>query len=205
MRSSNHGYPWSVILLIVATSFVLFGLYQWSTNRPVSYGPGMVAPHAPEQETIENGAPFSHRGYSVTPLATFSVEGRVLGTKRYADRGSDLAPIDLALGWGPMSDEAVLKDIRISQSSRFYIWRTETFPIPRKAIEENSANMHLIPATHDIAKRLRRARKGHIVGIRGYLVNVDSGDNWHWRSSLTRKDTGNGACELIWVEAFEIR
>ena len=40
------------------------------------------------------------------------------------DRESDLAPVDLALGWGRMSDEAILKDIQISQSGRFYFWHT---------------------------------------------------------------------------------
>ncbi len=64
--------------------------------------------------------------------------------------------------------------------------------------------MHLISASRDIRKRLSRVRKGDVVRIKGYLVKVDAGDNWHWQSSLTRKDTGEGACELVWVEEFEI-
>jgi hypothetical protein len=30
-------------------------------------------------------------------------------------------------------------------------------------------------------------------------------DGWRWRSSLTREDVGNGACELVWVERIEVR
>jgi hypothetical protein len=37
--------------------------------------------------------------------------------------------------------------------------------------------------------------------VRGYLVEARGADGWRWRSSLTREDTGAGACELIWVES----
>jgi hypothetical protein len=40
------------------------------------------------------------------------------------------------------------------------------------------------------------------------LVEVQSkhkqADNWRWRSSLTRDDTGNGVCELIWIKDFSM-
>jgi hypothetical protein len=60
--------------------------------------------------------------------------------------------------------------------------------------------MHMIPANRTIAKRLKSVREGNIVEARGYLVNVEADDGWHWRSSLTRQDTGDGACELIWLQ-----
>jgi hypothetical protein len=204
-RSTHHFSLGAVILLVVGISLLVFGAHRWWTGRAVYHGPGIVAPHAPEQQPINDGAPFSHKGYQITPLAMFQVEARVLSTKGYRlDRESELAPIDLALGWGPMSDETILRDIRIGQSNRFYFWRVEDFPIPRRAIEENSANMHLIPADDEIARRLGRVRKGDIVAIQGYLVSVESRAIGHWRSSMTRKDTGDGSCELIWVEAFTI-
>lgn len=146
------------------------------------------------------------RGYQITPLQSFSLEARVLGTERYRfDRGAELAPIDLALGWGPMSDQSVLDRIDISQGGRFYFWHVSQFPIPRRDIETHSANMHMIPATPDIERRLDSVRPGQIVMLRGYLVNVQGQDGFAWRSSLTREDTGAGACELVWVERFEAR
>jgi hypothetical protein len=39
----------------------------------------------------------------------------------------------------------------------------------------------------------------------GYLVEVRGRDGFRWRSSLTREDTGNGACELVWVEKLDVR
>jgi len=104
-----------------------------------------------------------------------------------------------------MSDESVLGRLDISQSGRFYYWHYDGAPpIPRREIETSSANMHLIPATKVIARRLERVRPGSIVTLRGYLVEVRGEGGFVWRSSLTRDDTGNGACELIWVEEVEV-
>jgi hypothetical protein len=103
-----------------------------------------------------------------------------------------------------MSDESVLERIDISQSNRYFHWRTDNFPIPRKEIETQASNMHLIPSNETIEKAIKQARKGEIVSFSGYLVRVDAEDGWHWVSSLSRSDTGGGACELIWVESFQI-
>jgi hypothetical protein len=60
--------------------------------------------------------------------------------------------------------------------------------------------MHLIPATGAVEKKIRSLRAGQVVSLKGYLVEVKNDDGFTWRSSLTREDTGAGACELIWVE-----
>jgi hypothetical protein len=51
---------------------------------------------------------------------------------------------------------------------------------------------------------MKAVRVGQVVKIIGKLVEVQASDGWRWRSSLTRKDTGNGACELIYVEAISV-
>ncbi len=148
---------------------------------------------------------LSKPGYQITPLQRFSLEARVLGSESYwFDRTADLAPIDLALGWGPMSDSAVLAQIGISQGNRFFFWHVDRFPVPRQDIEANSANMHMIPADPEVESALKRLRVGQVVRISGYLVEVAGADGWRWRSSLSRTDSGNGACELVWVEDLEV-
>lgn len=188
------------VLMVLAAGLLLRRYAQ----RPIVHGPGMIASKIPRQATLRQATPFRYKDYAITPLATFALEARVLAKTRYRfDRGADLAPYDLALGWGPMSDEAVLDALTITQSNRFYYWWTERLPIPRRAIEVHSANMHLIPADDTIATRLGRVRKGHVVIINGLLVRADT-NNWHWISSLTRQDTGAGGCELIWVQELAV-
>jgi hypothetical protein len=175
--------------------------------RPIARGPGVVAPRVPVQEALERDAPVFHKdGFRVVALASFALEARVLRAKSYCCGGADsLAPIDVAFGWGRMSDEAVLGRLRITQSGRFYFWRyAGEPPIPHREIEVSSANMHLIPATKAIERRLDRLRPGNVVTLKGYLVEAAGDGGFRWRSSLTREDTGNGACELLWVEELEV-
>lgn len=175
-------------------------------HRERTHPPGVLAPAEPRQTDAGNIAPWTHKDFHITPLAKFALEARVLGAERYRfDSGAALAPVDLALGWGPMSDSSVLKHVSISQSGRYYSWNVKAWPIERRAIEINSANMHLIPANKSVERTLRAASRGHIVSLSGYLVEAKQSSGWSWRSSLTREDTGNGACELIWVEEAELR
>ncbi len=193
---------WTRLLFIL---LIAWGAIHYFHQREVAHGPGVLAAQAPYQSGAGSAAAKTINGFEITPLASFSVHARVLSRKDYYfGREADLSPIDLALGWGRMSDEAVLKDISISQGSRFYYWRVNTFPIPREEIETHSANMHLIPADDSVGKALQSIRVGNVVRLHGYLVEARTADGWRWKSSLTREDTGMGACELMLVESVEV-
>lgn len=183
----------------------VFGVYQWYSSRPVDTGPGALAPEEPIQTDISNPVPFSFKGYTFTPLAEFDIHARVLSREDYRfDEGAELSPIDLALGWGAMSDASVVDYFNISQSGRWYRWEYQELPIPVKQVIESSANMHMIPANDSVEDALDDVRKGNIIRLRGKLVQINRADGWNWRSSLTRKDSGDGACEVIYVESFSI-
>jgi len=48
-------------------------------------------------------------------------------------------------------------------------------------------------------------RVGQVVHLTGQLIEARANDGWRWRSSLTRDDTGAGACELFRVESISAR
>lgn len=173
-------------------------------HKPVSYGPGAVAPEEPLQGSTQE-QPFSFKGFLIKPLATFSLSARVLSREHYRhDSGSALSPWDLALGWGPMSDEQYLKDIEISQHGRFYFWSVQQFPLPREVIETHSANMHMIPADEGVEDVLDGIRVGEVIHLEGILIRAEGPNGWYWQSSLTRADTGAGACEVIFVRRARV-
>ncbi len=189
-----------IILFIVVLGWKLF-----SYSGDVSYGPGILAKESPAQDNNVDLSSFAFKDYQVTPLANFHIKAKVLSIENYfLGRESDLSPVDFALGWGNMSDESILDQIQISQSGRWYRWTVNSFPIPRREIETHSANMHLIPADNEVENMISDARQGDIIELSGYLVKVTGDDGWKWKSSLSRDDTGNHACELIWVESFQI-
>ena len=190
---------WGILALAALAG--LAGIWWWQ-GRPVTQPPGILASEDPVQAVPETTTPWTFRNHTLTPLARFEIRARVLGTERYRfDRASEISLVDLALGWGPMSDTRIIEAFSIQQRDRWYFWSTPRMPIPASEVTTHSANMHMIPATTTVEKRLLAVRTGQIVALRGQLVRVDGRDGWHWVSSLTRTDTGDGSCEVIWVES----
>lgn len=193
------------MLRILFAAGILLTVFLTFSGRPLEHEPGVLAPDVPAQSPAREGMMFMHDDYVIKPLANFSVHARVLSRERYfLGRESDLAQIDLALGWGRMSDEAILQHFSISQSNRWYWWRSDTLPIAKQEVIRSSANMHLIPADDYVARQIKRTRTGSIVKFKGYLVEVLGDDGWRWRSSLSREDSGNKACEVVYVQDYEI-
>ena len=182
---------------------LLFGVYFWS-GREIARPGGVLVSEEPVQRQVYTSRLREKNGFQIALLASFDIRARVIAVESYRfDRGAALSPVDLALGWGPMSNSDILKQISFSQGGRFYRWWAQKFPVPRNVIESHSANMHMIPADDDIERRLKSTRAGNLVHIKGYLVEATGKDGFRWKSSLSRSDTGAGACELIWVESLE--
>ena len=178
----------------------------WLYEPTIEHAPGVLSPSAPTQVHLSNASSFEFRGYLLKPVATFSLEARVLSRKSYRhDRESDLSPIDLALGWGPMSDSEVLQPFRFSQWGRWYRYKTSEWTIPKSDVVRHSANMHFIPSSPELHTKLESIVVGHIVLIEGTLVNVRAEDGWRWNTSISRKDDGAGSCEVIWLTSLELR
>lgn len=192
-------------LVVAATVLlVLLGVLLHRQHRPLQPESGVLAAGAPVQVDLDHGAQLQRGDVTLTTRAHFDITARVLSRKDYS-QGTDgeLVPLDLALGWGRMSDSAVLDRIDIRQSGRFYYWHVENFPIPRREIETSSANMHMIPADPDVKRQLEQVRTGELVHLEGFLVDASRPGGWHWNSSLSRDDTGAGACELVYVERVD--
>ncbi len=177
---------------------------KWE-SRPLEHPPGVLVPQAPRQVAVPEST-FNVDEYQLTRMAAFELRARVLSSESYyLWREAALSPLDLALGWGVMSDQAVLDRIDISQSGRWYHTRYDyPAPVSDSQIINNSSNMHMIPADRAIRKQLKNLRRGDIVQLAGHLVNVSHESGWHWNSSLRRDDTGAGACELFYVESVRV-
>lgn len=204
--------------VVLLTVVGLLGLWL-ALPAPSAPAPPMASasvPACPLPPRVARGAPplqapvppgfegIGLEGARLQPLAGFSVEARVLGREDYrVGREADFSPTDLVLGWGRMAEDAVLAALDISQSSRWYRYRWYGAPpIPPDEIARSSANMHMIPANAAVATALGRIGRDDRVRIDGWLVRVDAPDGWRWHSSLSREDSGDGACELVYVCAI---
>ncbi len=190
-------------LLLVFIGAFLLGMGLATAGGVEAPPEGVLAPREPKQRRVRSRRPWSVEEYQLTSLAEYDVEARVLSVVRYRrGREADLSPLDFVVGWGPMSDDAVLDQLDLGHARRFYWVSAREPPLPMKELMEHSANMHLIPASDDVDRALRAVDENDLVHLRGTLVRVDGPGGWRWVSSLSRKDSG---CELMWVESVERR
>ncbi len=178
----------------------------WWWLKPKTYPPGVLIPSDPVQTASGLPAgPWRKNGFSFRALAQIELEARVLHRKTYhSDPAAKIASNDLAIGWGPMSDQNVLDRLTISQGNRFFFWEYQNIPpIPTDAIISHATNMHLISSDNGTAWRIRWLRAGDLIHLRGLLVQVTAPQMPAWTSSLSRTDTGKGACEIVWVQEIE--
>jgi hypothetical protein len=73
-------------------------------------------------------------------------------------------------------------------------------PIPPREVISHSANTHVIPANSAVRSQLASLRVGQVVRLTGLLVDAVRADGRYIRTSLTRDDSGAGACEVMLVQ-----
>ncbi|NLT21219.1 MAG: hypothetical protein GXY16_09520 [Syntrophomonadaceae bacterium] len=185
-----------LVALLFAESLLSVQPYQGNIPDPVQIN--LVEP-----ETItvkgKNGE------VELSLLAEYSVAGVIKSKKKYSsDYPSQVSVYDFALAWGDLNMKEIDKHIKYSQSGRWYRYLFPyDSPVSGQYIANHSANVHLIHKNEEILKKLKRSRKNHYVRLEGYLVSVNF-QNGPWRSSLSRTDTGNGACEIMYVTNVKI-
>jgi len=140
---------------------------------------------------------------NATLLAEYTIEAVVKGKKKYSDYPSQISSYDFILAWGDLNRKDVGKYIRYSQSGRWYYFRYfQGLPVSVDYIGNHSANVHIIHQDKDVLNEIKSIGKGEHVILHGYLVNVNFKDG-PWKSSLSRSDAGNGACEIMYVTSVE--
>jgi hypothetical protein len=145
-----------------------------------------------------------NKEWTVQPRARYALSARVLHRKNYHDFQAGLVPLDLALGWGEMANTAVDDWISWRQSGRwyYYTWQDNS-PYGRRAIQTQSANVHIIPANDNLEAALDTVEEDDIVYLQGMLVDVSTdrgGGEFKIATSLSRNDGGGGSCEILYVE-----
>jgi hypothetical protein len=191
------------IITLVLVLIVL--IYFFYPETVIIFPPGVTTPEQPKQTNLAVKKVWNVGEFSIEALAEYDIKARVLSRNNFSlGKESELSPFDLALGWGPMSDQSNIDRIDITQSNRWYHWYSDDLPIPSKEVSLNSANVHIIPKDKSVENQFDEVYKGSLVEMKGYLVKVSTAEGWHWVSSLRRDDVGGGSCELFWVDEVNV-
>ena len=195
-------------LWLILLGAVLAG--SWFVSQPSAAGAGDPVDWSGEPVQKQSGRePFEietdEGTVTLEPLASFDVSAVVAGWERYRfDASSFLSPVDLTLIWGDLPEEPYKSQVSYGQVTRYYFWKTPARELDLDYIQSHSSNMHMIPSTRNLRRALLAVDEGDAVRIRGLLVNASTEQGFTWKSSTSRKDSGPGACELVWVEEVQI-
>jgi hypothetical protein len=157
----------------------------------------------PIVKEIKNGQ------FTITPVAEYKLSGMVVSKETYFDDWkAKVSSIDIAIVWGKLAEPEYEKYVSFSQRNRWYFYEYKhESPLDNVYILSHSSNNHIIPATKNISLALKAIAKKEKVILEGFLVNLKGtykGGTVYWNTSLTRKDTGNGSCELFYVTKARI-
>ncbi len=171
----------------------------------------------PFQDLTDAPPPFdaSQNGYAYTirPVGAYEIRGMVVSA-HYAGSflditheaaGDYLNIKDLCLIWGTNLQTDAFRKIRFwnRDFTCFYSW---TEAAAGQAFSgAHISNNHLITPDASLRRAIRSVRRGDQVRICGWLSAYGHKGSGAMRgTSTTRLDTGNGACETIYVTEFEV-
>jgi hypothetical protein len=199
--SAKH-LGWLALLLLAGLGWLATRPRGAATDEPIDWS------REPRQGPTD-AAPFelaTRRGpFTITPRAVYDVAAVVASTEGYwLDDVAFLSPRDVVLTWGELPTARWRRRISYSQGWRFYFWRTAAADLDGRYITTHSANTHLLPATANLRRAIRALGRGDEVRLRGWLVDVDGRDGFGWHTSLTRDDSGDHGCEILWLVALQI-
>ncbi|MEM8817042.1 MAG: hypothetical protein AAGE85_14545 [Pseudomonadota bacterium] len=201
-------------IIIVLSSLVLVIAF-WNRNAipsNIELTPG--AAEEPVQSPTRK-RPFEvlyeDTAYRVRPQYSYVLEGLVVsyrhhdGNSRMHKRSGDhLNMLDVCVVWGSNADPALLRKLKFWNG----IFTCNVHTRDRAAWNAFDlyalSNNHLISDRPGIRDAVLDLRIGDQIRVAGWLASYGTGGGGERGTSTTRKDTGDGACETIYVEEFAI-
>jgi len=200
---------------VLLGSAIALALCFWNRNEI----PGQIAfhpllEHEPQQREIEKRpftAAYAGIEYRVEPLYDYELYGMIVSYRQHDGdslmhrRSNDhLNMADICVVW---SDTAFSEHLR---KLDFWngIFTCNVSTSDRTAWEQFNmqqlSNNHLISADPAIRARVEDVRIGDQIRVNGWLAQYGAEGGGLRGTSTTREDTGDGACETIFVNEFEI-
>ncbi len=152
--------------------------------------------------------------YTVRPLYQYDLTGLVV-SKHNADTWWDriheasndkLNVTDLCVVWGNNARHARYGELNYSSGQFVCYVQTSSSEVWSTFDMNSLSNNHMLTDDSGIARVLRSVRVGDQIHFRGYLAEYSHHHQFAFfrGTSVTRTDTGNGACETVFATDAEI-
>lgn len=168
-------------------------------------------PHQTGNKRAAFDAMFNDISYRVEPEYSYELNGVVVsyrhheGKSRMHRRANDhLNMLDVCVVWGANAGNPILQQFDFWNGIFTCVFKTRDRDAWQAFNEHELSNNHLISDNPLIRSRVQDIAIGDQIHIRGHLSSYSSELGGKRGTSTTRLDTGDGACETIYVEHFEI-
>lgn len=171
----------------------------------------------PLQRAIAIPAFNAHAGkvdYSVAPVADYEITGLVVSRHDsgawwdwiHAASNDHLNVVDLCMVWGANAASGAYEKMSFSSGQFVCYYQSGDSDALAPANVRALSNNHLLTESPAIARRLRNVVVGDQIRLTGQLVSYshNAGFAFTRGTSTTRDDTGNGACETLFVRDVEV-
>ena len=201
------------ILIIVSFAWLLLSF--WNRNDLPGSINYVAETLSEPQQTLTSKAGFdvvfNEVEYLVEPEYDYDITGMIV-SYRHHDNNSrmhrlandHLNMLDVCVVWGDNTVSAQLDKLNFWNGIFTGNVQTRNQAAWDSFNMDQLSNNHLISDDETIRDRVRDIQIGDQVRVRGYLVGYSSTGVGKRGTSTTRTDTGDGACETIFVERFEI-
>ncbi len=201
--------------ILIAVSFIVLVIAFWNRNAiPARIDAVPALLEEPEQVRTRE-RPFAVHydsvDYQVLPEYGYVLHGLVVsyrhhdGNSRMHRLADDhLNMLDVCVVWGTNVDPALLR--RLSFWNGIFTCNVKTNSREAWSAFDMTAlsNNHLISDDPFIRKQVRKLKIGDQIRIEGMLSSYGVTGGPVRGTSTTREDTGDGACETIYVSRFDI-
>jgi len=208
----------AVIGLALAISLVALALCYWRSGilpPPERLDASLFAP--PLQTAITK-EPFTAVAggirYKVIPLYEYDLYGLVVSEHdaraftdwMHGEASDNLNVIDLCVVWGDDARSGIYRSITFWSGNFTCNFQSADAATFEKFDIFQVSNNHLLTEVPYLKSRLRDVHVGDEVHLHGYLSEYehDHGFHFHRGTSITRLDTGNGACETVYVTDAQV-
>jgi hypothetical protein len=203
------------VLPLAAAAFVASLFLRYRLPDPSAAVESLLQDPVQSEDGVPEPFDVSRKNvtYTVTPLAAYELWGLVVSYHHSASfidishkQWNDfLNTKDICVIWGRNIETGVYKRMRFSNRDFTCYYRYPDRETGELFTESALSNNHLLPADPLVAGTVLRARTGDQVHFKGWLVSYGiKGTPYARRSSLSRNDRGNGACEVVYITEFEI-
>jgi len=201
-------------LLIIASAVVLLMSF-WNRNdipENSDLVPQILDDPA-QKKTRKKPFEVQYRGnrYNVEPKYEYELTGMVVsfrhhdGKSRMHSRSNDyLNMLDVCVIWGDNTSHTRLNKMSFWNGIFSCMVKTRDMVAWNRFNMDQLSNNHLLAVDDFIRDEVRSIRVGDQIRFRGYLSSYSSPGGGKRGTSTTRTDTGDGACETVYLESFEI-